>query len=706
MWLDLCSGDLDADRTESGDSWGPERTVEARTLVDALTRPDTPARGAVRIRGARITGILDLSRTELACPLQFERCYFDEEVLLDESRIPTVSLDGCRLPALSAYQLETRGDVDLVRTTTGWVDVSGAKIGGAFGLNRVTLTSNRDSNALNASRIRVDGDMLCRELTIEQGALGLMGGHIGGELNLNGAALANENGRALHGDGLRVDANIWASAHGPKPFRADGEVRLIGANAGRELNFSGARLINPSGDALDADRLRVEGDAIFEHLVAHGEIRMVGASIAGQLRFGGARIINLRALRDPEDARALSADAVNVERGLVCKKLQALGQVRLLSARIEGPLSFDDARLANPMQAALVADGVRVNGTASFKRMSMDLEGLPAGAKDRLRAGEVRLVDARISVQLHFDGAHLVNPDGDALTADFLHVGGTAYFRDNFTADKVRFAGAHVGGQLLLDDATVQQFWLNGLQADELWLPQARKPDRFGVVVLTDVHVRVFSDQWKPATSPYRYRPILAGFAYESLATDSQDLTARLDWLTEAGDRNPEAADDEVPESGKGYLPQAYDQLEAVLRRAGREKDARHVAIEKQRRRRKSLSLPGQAFSLAADLLVGYGYRTYRAAAALTLLIAASMLVFALADRAGDMQPLKAQAEAPEFHWWLYALDAVLPIVSFGQEGAWSPQGLALAWYACAVIMGWLLATAVVAALTASLFRE
>jgi hypothetical protein len=35
-----------------------------------------------------------------------------------------------------------------------------------------------------------------------------------------------------------------------------------------------------------------------------------------------------------------------------------------------------------------------------------------------------------------------------------------------------------------------------------------------------------------------------------------------------------------------------------------------------------------------------------------------------------------------------------------------NPEGVAVAWYICAVLLGWILATAVVAALTASLFRE
>jgi hypothetical protein len=219
-------------------------------------------------------------------------------------------LVGCRIPTLRAYQLETRGDVDLDRTTTNWMDIFSAHVGGTLGLNGVTLTGDRDGNALNASRIRVDGDMSCRELTLRGGELRLIDGHIGGELNLNGATLANAGGPALRGDGLQVDAGIWASHHDSNAFRADGELRLIGANAGRQLNLSGARLDNRSGAALNADRVHVGGDAIFEQVVVGGEIRIVAASIAGQLRFGGARIMNLRALGD-------APDAPGVERGRV-----------------------------------------------------------------------------------------------------------------------------------------------------------------------------------------------------------------------------------------------------------------------------------------------------------------------------------------------------------------------------------------------------
>jgi hypothetical protein len=48
----------------------------------------------------------------------------------------------------------------------------------------------------------------------------------------------------------------------------------------------------------------------------------------------------------------------------------------------------------------------------------------------------------------------------------------------------------------------------------------------------------------------------------------------------------------------------------------------------------------------------------------------------------------------------------VLPIVKLGQEDSWSATGAAQVWYAVSVLAGWLLATAVIAALTTMLARD
>lgn len=60
----------------------------------------------------------------------------------------------------------------------------------------------------------------------------------------------------------------------------------------------------------------------------------------------------------------------------------------------------------------------------------------------------MRLIGARITGQLIFNGATLTNPDGTALAADRLTVNGDMLCRDGFTATgEVRLPGAHITSQ-------------------------------------------------------------------------------------------------------------------------------------------------------------------------------------------------------------------------------------------------------------------
>jgi hypothetical protein len=160
-----------------------------------------------------------------------------------------------------------------------------------------------------------------------------------------------------------------------------------------------------------------------------------------------------------------------------------------------------------------------------------------------------------------------------------------------------------------------------------------------------------------------------------------------------------------VRKDPRGYAPQPYEQLAAVYRRAGRDEDARRVAIEKQRKRRRTLSRPAKAWGLVLDRLVGYGYRTWWAARwLLGFLVVGSWVLAAAYPQA--MTPTRPPNELPEFQPAIYALDVLLPIVDLRQQDAWLPHGFALWWSWISILTGWVLTTAVVAALTGILKRD
>src|SRR5208283_3533373 len=73
-------------------------TIRARTLARLLADESWKvAAKAVRLRGVRITGQLDLREAKLRCPLNLENCYFDggEPLNLDFATVPMLSLIGC-----------------------------------------------------------------------------------------------------------------------------------------------------------------------------------------------------------------------------------------------------------------------------------------------------------------------------------------------------------------------------------------------------------------------------------------------------------------------------------------------------------------------------------------------------------------------------------------------------------------------------------
>ncbi len=394
--------DLSVDGAQVGDpadgaTWAPGRTVRAELLIELLTAERTPETGrsrAIRLRGARIIGPLDLEGRALVCPLMLQECSIAEPVNLDEATAHTVGLPGCHVPALSATQLHTTSNLELGQgfTTQGEVRLLGAKIGGELSF-REAILRNPDGQALSADGMTVEQGMYCDSGFIAEGEVRLLGAKIGGELSFDGAILGSADGPALYADRLTVEENMYCGSG----FIAEGEVRLLRAKIGGLLSFREAILRNPDGQALRADGMTVEqGMYCDSGFIAEGEVQLLGAKIGGLLSFREA------ILRNP-DGQALSADGMTVEQGMYCDSgFIAEGEVRLLGAKIGGELSFDGAILGSADGPALYADRLTVE-----ENMYCD-SGFTA-------EGRVRLLGAKIGGQLTFDGATLRNPNGRAL---------------------------------------------------------------------------------------------------------------------------------------------------------------------------------------------------------------------------------------------------------------------------------------------------
>ena len=481
-WLDLAAEDEAVDEA-SMRLWVDSRTCRAsviRGILRGRLVADPDPHG-LRLRGARITGRLDLENLATDVNLELADCLLEEGILARDARLACVVLARCHI------EHPAEPPLDGARLTCSVLDLSGARIIGDVGDGGVILygaciggqlscdgtqLSNDSGPALFADGLQVGQGMFLRNgFTAtgsgDGGAVRLPGAHIGRQLSCIGAQLHNDSGPALFADGLQVGQDMFLR----NEFTATGSsgagaVRLVGAHIGGQLDCGGAKLRNDSGPALHADSLQVghavvlSGGFTATGAGVDGAVRLVGAHIGSQFDCGGAKLRN-------DSGPALLADALQVGQDMQCDNLTADGGV-VLGGHIGRLLSFEGAALNNSGGSALVSDGLLVDGTM-FCRNGFTAQ------------GEVRLSGARIGGRLYFDGAKLSNPGGRAFVASRLTVGQDMFCRKQkapqheqpfLVEGAVDLRGAHIGGHLDCTEAQLRNDSGPALNADHLQVDQ------------------------------------------------------------------------------------------------------------------------------------------------------------------------------------------------------------------------------------------
>lgn len=177
---------------------------------------------------------------------------------------------------------------------------------------------------------------------------------------------------------------------------------------------------------LDADEVRIDHDLSLDRSTVIGAVRLSGARIGGQLRCAGTRI------EVPKES-ALIAVAADIIGGVFLQPwvpddgreptpCQIIGQVDLERARIGGPLNCEGAILCNPGGRAINAHQAQITAGVFLRALPMANLRLPCEV-----TGEVRLIVARITGPVGFDGATLTNGGGSALNAERAEITGGLY---------------------------------------------------------------------------------------------------------------------------------------------------------------------------------------------------------------------------------------------------------------------------------------
>jgi hypothetical protein len=382
---------------------------------------------------------------------------------------------------------------------------------------------------------------------------------------------------------------------------------------------------------------------------------------------------------------------------------RAKGEVRLPGAKIGGILNCLGATFVNPIGTALNAQRLRT-GRDVFLREGFRAE------------GGVSLIGAEIGGDLDCQGATFM---GD-LVADRIKTAGKVFLRNVCSEGAVRLLGAEIGGDLDCVAATLtlknadavgDVLSIEGATISGSLRWRSRRP--IGGVVFAQAKVGRLVDDRKSWPEPGKL--ILDGFVYSSFASKDQiKLKARLKWLNlQPKDR---------------FWPQPYAQFARVLQAMGQERDARAVAIAKE----KAFIKYGDASWLRRcwlrflGLTVGYGYKPGRVFWWFLGLVMVGSIIFWYADSQAAMAPVKDAIATsttylrnrelpsgyPHFCPFIYSLDVALPIIDLQQDGYWAPSQDTLPgrfaqwclWFE--ILFGWILATVGVAAITGIIKKD
>ena len=213
-----------------------------------------------------------------------------------------------------------------------------------------------------------------------------------------------------------------------------GPVEAVGAHL-IQLNLGGSLLT----EGLSGDGLVSHGPIYLRNgFHAIGEVRLLGARIEGDLDCHAARFEAPKIPAFPEDkGKALTADGAHISGHVFMGDgFYATGDVRLVGAVIGGSLQCEKGRFETQNGEALYADGVQITGDV---QLSNEFHAL----------GEVRFLGARIGGDLACNKGRFEGLGKDALAADRAEISGCVFLCDGFHATgRTRLLGAIIHGNL------------------------------------------------------------------------------------------------------------------------------------------------------------------------------------------------------------------------------------------------------------------
>ncbi|MEM1183514.1 MAG: hypothetical protein AAGI53_00785 [Planctomycetota bacterium] len=334
----------------------------------------------VWIAGVRLESTLDLHACVCERPLTADAAWLKGVDLL-YAQCKTVAVQrsfveaGAMGSAVFADGVRVTGGVFFRNgfRSKGEVRLLGAEIGSVLDCTQGVFL-NAGGYALNADGVRVTGGVFFRNGFRSEGEVRLLGAEIGSDLECVQGVFLNEGKDALSASRVRVTGGVFLS----KGFRADGEVRFSGAAIGRNFSCDNGRFRNKGGATLEANGARVTGGVFLRHgFRAEGEVGLTRAEIGGHLDCSKGLFRNKGQI-------ALNANTTRAKGGMFLVDARVRGLVNVTGAEFDSGLDARGGKIRNPPAVALEADSLRTNGSVHLS------SGFHATGQVRLLGAEIK----------------------------------------------------------------------------------------------------------------------------------------------------------------------------------------------------------------------------------------------------------------------------------------------------------------------------
>lgn len=586
------------------------------------------ARYALRLSGADIRGSLDLMGEFTAIGgVALDTTHVHGDLIARGARIGAGEGDAIGAQAARFDGVVILGDGFVA---AGVIWLMGAHIAGTLDMNGARLVNRSDDGqgvVLAADTAEIGGSILLRNGFAAEGAISLRGTRIGRSLECDGASLMNAT---LDGSGIALaadHASIGGAVLLRNGFVAQGVISLIGTRIGGNLECDAGTLNNAvgdgTGDVLAAENAEIGGAVLLRHgFAAHGGISLLGATVGSNVECCGASLANW-----PEHGSRETLRLTNVEIAgdlLLNAGFISLGYVSLWGTKIGRDLDCSSATFIGP---SVAASGRSLAGAVVATNLDV--------------AGDVKLLGTTILGRLDCEnlraGGSLIW-DGLRFPAEISHQGQRYSYRGGVDAlPQVLLSHAWIGAALMARDLTAEVMLaidLGGARArtlDDIGFPAGwgvgrSREGRFCALNLDGFVYDRFGHL--PADESSGIAVALSAFGRWAgrvgrgrSASWAIRLTHRMLRAQRAPVRQRLAWVQRQQNKDSQFHPQPYRQLAKVLRAQGHYHAAREVAIVEQWAMPSSNRLARLLRSIWG-VCFGFGLSPVRASATLVVLLA------------------------------------------------------------------------------------